>query len=45
MNEMAKTPKPPYYAVIFTSIRTPDDKGYEKVADEIVKIISQQKVF
>lgn len=45
MSEIAKTPKTPYYAVIFTSIRTSGDNGYGKVADEIVSIVSKQKGF
>lgn len=45
MSEIVKTPKTPYYAVIFTSIRTPGDNGYEKVADEIVNIVSKQNGF
>jgi heme-degrading monooxygenase HmoA len=27
-NRIATTPKPPYYAVIFTSLRTDGDRGY-----------------
>ena len=29
---IAKTPRPPYFAVIFTSIRTPEDDGYAATA-------------
>ncbi|WP_055668660.1 antibiotic biosynthesis monooxygenase family protein [Desnuesiella massiliensis] len=45
MNGIVKTPKPPYYAVIFTSIRTSGDNGYGKVSDDIVNIVSKQKGF
>jgi len=45
MSEIVKTPKAPYYAVIFTSIRTSGDNGYEKVGDNIVNIVSKQKGF
>jgi heme-degrading monooxygenase HmoA len=45
VSEIVKTPKIPYYAVIFTSIRTSEDNGYEKMADEIVDIVSKQKGF
>lgn len=45
MSEIAKTPKAPYYAVIFTSIRTSGDNGYAKVGDEIDNIVSKQKGF
>lgn len=31
MNNIVKTPKGSYYAVIFTSIRTSGDNGYKKV--------------
>jgi heme-degrading monooxygenase HmoA len=30
-----KTPKPPYYTVIFTSIRTQVDDGYTELNDEL----------
>lgn len=42
---IAKTPEPPYYAVIFTSVRTEDDNGYEKMSDEMVKIGFNQPGF
>jgi len=29
---IANTPKPPYYAVIFTSLRTEGDNGYAAMA-------------
>ena len=45
MSGIVKTPKTPYYAVIFTSIRTSDDNGYGKVSDDIVNIVSKQKGF
>lgn len=45
MSKIAKTPKKPYYAVIFTSIRTLDDNGYGKVGDDIVNIVSKQQGF
>jgi len=32
---ISKTPRPPYCAVIFTSVRTPEDKGYLKMAKEM----------
>jgi hypothetical protein len=28
MSDIAQTPEPPYYAVIFTSVRTSGDHGY-----------------
>lgn len=32
MSNIATTPKPPYFAVIFTSIRTDGDHGYDEMA-------------
>jgi heme-degrading monooxygenase HmoA len=45
MSGVAKTPKPPYYAVIFASQRTDSDGGYGKMADKMVELASQQKGF
>ena len=41
----AHTPKPPYYAVIFTSVRTEGDNGYTKAAEEMLALASQQAGF
>ena len=41
----AKTPPPPYYAVIFTSTRTAVDEGYGAVANRMVELASQQPGF
>ncbi len=39
----AKTPAPPYYAVIFTSKRTAvDDAGYAAMADVMADMVTQQ---
>ena len=36
---LARTPAPPYYAVIFTSVRTPDDPdGYAATAERMVEL-------
>jgi len=45
MSEIAKTPKPPYYAVIFTSHRTDGDNGYGATADRMVELASKQSGF
>lgn len=45
MDLIAKTPEPPYYSVIFTSIRTPGDNGYSLVAERMVELASQQPGF
>jgi len=42
---IAKTPKPPYYAVIFTSIRTDGDDGYSKMAEKMLALASKQSGF
>ena len=42
---ISNTPKPPYYAVIFTSLRTEVDNGYSKMADRMVELAEQQKGF
>lgn len=39
---IAKTPTPPYYAVIFTSVRTEGDHGYSVMADRMVELARQQ---
>jgi heme-degrading monooxygenase HmoA len=39
MNDsIAKTPEPPYYAVIFTSARTAVEEGYDRTADRMVEL-------
>ncbi|MDO9615027.1 MAG: antibiotic biosynthesis monooxygenase [Bacteroidota bacterium] len=42
---IAKTPPPPYYAVIFTSVRTEGDNGYSEMSDRMVVLASQQDGF
>ena len=42
---IAKTPKPPYYSVIFTSTRTEGDNGYSKMADRMVELAKEQDGF
>lgn len=39
---IAKTPAPPYYAVIFTSIRTETADGYAQTADRMVQLAALQ---
>jgi heme-degrading monooxygenase HmoA len=38
----ANTPKPPYYAVIFTSQRTEADDGYEAMAQAMYELALEQ---
>jgi heme-degrading monooxygenase HmoA len=42
---LARTPEPPYYAVIFTSRRTEDDRGYGAMAEKMVALAAQQPGF
>jgi heme-degrading monooxygenase HmoA len=42
---IAQTPKPPYYAVIFTSIRTDTEKGYSEMAERMYELAMQQDGF
>ena len=42
---IADTPQPPYYAVIFTSIRSEDDDGYAETAQRMVALAQQQPGF
>ena len=44
-NTIATTPKPPYYAVIFTSLSTEGDRGYGHMADRMVELAAQQPGF
>ena len=39
---MSPLPAPPYYAVIFTSQRTPVDQGYGDMAQRMVELAAQQ---
>jgi heme-degrading monooxygenase HmoA len=42
---IAKTPKPPYYAVIFSSTRTERNNGYSEMANEMVELAKEQDGF
>ena len=42
---IAKTPEPPYYAVIFTAQRTDGDRGYGEMAQRMVELAAQQPGF
>lgn len=42
---IAETPQPPYYAVIFTSVRTEGDNRYAEMADHMVELAQQQDGF
>ena len=42
---IATTPQPPYYAVIFTSVRTDADEHYGDMAAHMVELAHQQPGF
>lgn len=42
---IANTPLTPYFAVIFTSIRTEIDNGYDNMAIQMVELAKQQEGF
>lgn len=42
---IAQTPAPPYYAVIFTSVRTDDTDGYGDTAKRMVELAHGQPGF
>lgn len=39
---IAKTPSPPYYAVIFTSVKSPEDEGYAAMAKRMEELAKAQ---
>ncbi|MCE9661924.1 antibiotic biosynthesis monooxygenase [Halomonas sp. M5N1S17] len=45
MSDIANTPAPPYYAVIFSSHLSADDKGYEAMAERMVALAATQPGF
>lgn len=45
MTALARTPAPPYYAVIFTSVRHDGDRGYSAAAQHMLELASQQPGF
>lgn len=45
MSGPAKTPSPPYYAVIFTSTLTGDLEGYSETAGRILELAKEQDGF
>ncbi|HEY0054969.1 MAG TPA: antibiotic biosynthesis monooxygenase [Pedobacter sp.] len=42
---IANTPEPPYYAVIFSSVRTDVNDGYSEMADLMVGLARKQEGF
>ncbi len=45
MDQIAQTPQPPYYAVIFTSLRTDVAEGYGETAVHMLNLAAQQPGF
>lgn len=45
MSGIADTPDPPYYAVIFSAIRTDGDNGYRAMAERMFELAARQKGF
>ena len=43
MSEIAKTPNPPYYAVIFTTRKSDNQEGYAEMNARIFELAKQQK--
>ena len=44
-NMIADTPSPPYYAVIFTSVKKDNPVGYAEMADKMYALAAQQPGF
>src|SRR5689334_16498136 len=44
-SEIARTPEPPYFAAIFTSLRTDGDQGYGGMAERMAALAAQQPGF
>jgi heme-degrading monooxygenase HmoA len=42
---IAKTPSPPYYVVIFTSVKTDTTQGYGEMSDKMISLVSEQDGF
>ena len=45
MSPIARTPEPPYYAVIFTSRRSGVAEGYEQTAERMLELATQMDGF
>jgi len=45
VSDLASTPEPPYYAVIFTSRRASEHEGYGEMADRMVELAGEQPGF
>jgi heme-degrading monooxygenase HmoA len=45
MASPATTPKPPYYAVIFTTVRNDGDSAYDETSKQMLELASKQPGF
>lgn len=45
MTQIAQTPEPPYYAVVFTSLRAEGDQGYGAMAGRMLELAAMQPGF
>lgn len=45
MSSIVDSLEPPYYAVIFTSLRTEGDQGYTEMAERMMALAAQQPGF
>ncbi|EJA3099248.1 TPA: antibiotic biosynthesis monooxygenase [Vibrio parahaemolyticus] len=45
MSKIAQTPTPPYYAVVFTSVRTEGDNGYGEMAAKMLRLAELEEGF
>lgn len=45
MSSIANTPEPPYYAVIFTSLKSLSTHGYNRMAERMLELAAQQPGF
>jgi len=42
---IATTPKPPYFAVIFTSVMVEEEKDYEHMSNKMIELAKKQEGF
>lgn len=40
--DLARTPEPPYYAVVFSSLRATGDDGYAAVSERMLELAAEQ---
>jgi heme-degrading monooxygenase HmoA len=45
MNKFAKTPPPPYYAVIFTTVQSDERDGYDEMSARMLELAQKEKGF